>query len=78
MDHLQRDLTIVMRGLVSSSYIEEFNFETGKKHPKINFKHGGRWHSMPYSMSPRTSNSKIFVAQKVKRIIRNGTIDRVQ
>lgn len=78
MDHLQRDLRVTMRELVSSSTIEDFRFEAGGKHPKVGFRHNGRWYSMSYSMSPKTCNNPAIFKRKLRHIINNGAHARVQ
>lgn len=67
-----------MKGLVKAHAIEAFHFEAGSKHPKINFKHSGRWDRVTFSMSPRTSNETENVMRRVKHIIRGGVEVRVQ
>ncbi|MEH2517362.1 hypothetical protein V1279_002935 [Bradyrhizobium sp. AZCC 1610] len=71
MESHVREVKKEVQRLKDSGEIEDFDFDHDKRHHRIRFLFKGKWHSIPFAASPRTSNTNKFTRQQIRRIIRS-------
>lgn len=70
MDRRVRTVEKAAVSAMRKAGIEDYGFENGGKHKKFFFRHSGRVYTIPFSTSPRTSNSARLTIQSINRILR--------
>lgn len=56
--------------LIKAGEIEDYRLDNNSKKRTLTFLRRGKWHSVSFSSSPRTTYTRNFVRQQVRRTIK--------
>jgi len=66
-----RDVKIAAEEVMKTNGISEYHFVIGKgKHNKFKFHHGGAWHTVVFSSTPRSHCGFNYIRQDINKVLR--------